>query len=93
MSNVVSLPITDVRIHVLAPCPFCGDDDPDLEHDPAAGSCGDGGEWWVQCSACQCRGPSSYLGCRDDEDDNGVPLDFEKEAVDMWNERVLKVST
>lgn len=64
----------DERITLL-PCPFCGDDSPELMDVGAD-------EFAVVCSCCGAQGPAARVGCRDEDD-----IDLESEAETDWNKR------
>lgn len=63
------------------PCPFCGCTDTDL----SGGDC----DVSVQCCACLADGPVATVGCRSDEELEGV--DLEAEAIELWNKRSFGV--
>lgn len=64
----------------LLPCPFCGEEDPDIEYSDSS----DSPDVWVQCVGCETQGPVTRIGCRDDEGDG---FDLEAEAAELWNKR------
>lgn len=76
-SNVIPLHPPEREI---APCRFCGCDDPELEQEPAE-ACGDTYHW-VECGECGARGPRTFYGCRDPREE---AIDLEAEAVELWN--------
>lgn len=67
----------------IAPCKSCGYDDAEVEQEPAE-ACGD--EYhWVECGDCGARGPRTFYGCRDPNEET---IDLDAEAIEFWNNGV-----
>jgi len=60
-----------------APCPFCGCDEWEFN--------GGDSDVVVQCCACLAEGPVATVGCRGEDELEGV--DLESEATELWNKR------
>lgn len=62
------------------PCPFCGSVDVDINGQD---------DLYVTCVNCLADGPAASVGCRGEDDDE---FDLEREAVELWNQRILPVA-
>lgn len=61
---------------MIKPCPFCGCEETEIQET-------EGGDVYVECQDCQAQGPSTRVGCRDDDQE----IDLEKEATELWETR------
>lgn len=63
---------------ITAPCAHCGSrEPPEIQEHP----CGD---VYAECEECGACGPPTRIGCRDPEED----IDLEREALELWNQRL-----
>ncbi len=68
----------------LLPCPFCGEDQAEIEIEE------DFQDYvYVVCPDCFAQGPRAFVGCRDPDEDE---IDLEAEAIHDWNTRANPLS-